>query len=143
MRSRPTASSRRRRSTGIRLSNIRLPAWTGRESRLAYLPPVGRAEHSSLAVLLDNRPCQMSTRCGMMRRLSMLALVLALLTVYVALTPLAYADPPDPLWIGGFYDDDDNDDSIFVITSHLATVEAPPLPSWIPLPRSEPFVVAD
>ena len=70
-------------------------------------------------------------------------MVLALLTVYAALTPLAYADPPDPLWIGGFYDDDDNDDSVFVITSHLVTVEALPLPSWIPLPRSEPFVVAD
>ena len=73
----------------------------------------------------------------------MLPLVLVLLVVYVALTPLAYADPPDPLWIGGFYDDDDNDDSVFVITSHLATVEPPPQPSWIPRPRSEPFVVAD
>jgi len=79
----------------------------------------------------------------MMRRLSTLPLLLALLTIYVALTPLAYADPPDPLWIAGFYDDDDNDDSVFVITSHLATVEPPPLPSWIPLPRSEPFAVAD
>lgn len=79
----------------------------------------------------------------MTRRLSMLPVVLALLAVYVALTPLAYADPPDPLWIGGVFDDDDNDDSIFVITSHLATVEALPQPSWTPLPRSEPFVVAD
>jgi hypothetical protein len=85
----------------------------------------------------------MSTLLDMIRRLSMLPMLLALLTVYVALTPLAYADPPDPLWISGFFDDDDNDDSVFVITSLLAAVEPPPLPSWTPLLTFEPFVVAE
>ncbi len=32
------------------------------------------------------------------------------------LTGLAYASPPDPTWIQGFYDDGDSDDVIFLIT---------------------------
>ena len=33
------------------------------------------------------------------------------------LQPLAYADPPDPTWIAGFWDDADFDDVVILITS--------------------------
>ena len=56
----------------------------------------------------------------------------ALLTVLVALTPLAYATPPDPTWVSGFFDADDNDDCVFLITSSLATVDTCPPRSWTP-----------
>jgi len=70
----------------------------------------------------------------MIARLPTFALLLALLTVLLALTPLAYATPPDPTWVSGFFDDDDNDDSVFLITSSLATVDTFPLRSWAPFP---------
>jgi hypothetical protein len=34
--------------------------------------------------------------------------------------PAAYADPPDPSWIGGFWDDDDFDTVIAFIASTCA-----------------------
>jgi hypothetical protein len=59
----------------------------------------------------------------MTRSVPLLALLVALLTVLVALTPLAYATPPDPTWVSGFFDNADNDDGVFLITSSLATVD--------------------
>jgi hypothetical protein len=50
------------------------------------------------------------------RRLPTLALVAALLTALLALTPLAHAEPPDPTWVSGFFDDDDNDNGVFLIS---------------------------
>jgi hypothetical protein len=44
----------------------------------------------------------------------LLGVVLVLLVG--GLTALAYASPPDPTWIHGFYDDGDSDDVIFLIT---------------------------
>jgi hypothetical protein len=70
----------------------------------------------------------------MVRRIPMLALVAALLTALVALTPLAYASPPDPAWVSGFFDDGDYDDAVFLITSSQATVDAFPLCCWTPFP---------
>ena len=70
----------------------------------------------------------------MARRVLMLALAATLLTVLVALTPLAYADPPDPTWVSGFFDGDDNDNGVFFITSSLATLDAFPLCCWTPFP---------
>jgi hypothetical protein len=55
---------------------------------------------------------------------------LALLLVLVALTPLAYATPPDPTWVSGFFDDDDNDNGVFLITSGTAALDPFPLCSW-------------
>ena len=51
----------------------------------------------------------------------LLPLLLLLLTA--ALTPLAYASPPDPTWISGFFDDGDADDAVFLITSITATLD--------------------
>ncbi len=59
----------------------------------------------------------------------------------VGLPTLAFADPPDPTWIGGYWDDDDFDDAVIAITAASA-VEAPPpvdmeLPLWVPVARVE------
>lgn len=53
--------------------------------------------------------------------------VLLLLGALVALTPLAYASPPDPTWIAGLYDDADYDDVILAVMSAAGALEAAPL----------------
>ena len=53
-------------------------------------------------------------------RAARIALVLFLLLGLAALTPLAYATPPDPSWVGGIYDDADYDDVVVLITSAAA-----------------------
>ena len=45
---------------------------------------------------------------------------LLVIAVLVALTPAAYADPPDPTWIGGFWDDDDFDNVVVTIVQTCA-----------------------
>ena len=59
-----------------------------------------------------------------------------LLVLLVGLVPAAYADPPDPSWIGGFWDDDDFDTVVAFIASASATfapsdVDADPCLVWI------------
>lgn len=79
----------------------------------------------------------------MTRRVPALALLVALLVALVALTPLAYAAPPDPTWISGFFDDDDNDNGVFFITSSLAALDPFPLCCWTPFPVFGPAVALD
>jgi hypothetical protein len=50
--------------------------------------------------------------------------VLAILVV--ALTPIAYTDPPDPTWLGGYWDDHDFDNVIAFIASASAIAASPP-----------------
>jgi hypothetical protein len=52
-----------------------------------------------------------------------LGAVLAILVV--GLTPIAYADPPDPTWLGGYWDDDDFDNVVAFIASAAAVVASP------------------
>lgn len=54
------------------------------------------------------------------------ALIL-LVGVIVALTPMAYASPPDPSWIRGLYDAGDFDDVVMLLTSGVGVVEPFPL----------------
>ena len=65
----------------------------------------------------------------MCRKICVFALVVALL----GLVPAAYADPPDPTWLGGYWDDDDFDNVVILIGKTCA-VEAPLLidsgPLW-------------
>jgi hypothetical protein len=70
----------------------------------------------------------------MMRRVRRLALLVALLAVLTVLTPLAYATPPDPTWVSGFFDDDDNDNGLCLITSSLAALDPFPLCGSTPFP---------
>jgi hypothetical protein len=51
------------------------------------------------------------------------ALALALLSSLLLLAPFAYASPPDPSWISGFYDDADFDNIIGLITSDAGVIE--------------------
>lgn len=97
----------------------------------------------------------------MIPRLSVTAL---LVLVLFALGPLASASPPDPGWIGGFYDAADYDDVVLAVTgmdpapplAPVVTVEfraiqlgfvAPPAPQaehpfslTAPAVRAPPFV---
>jgi hypothetical protein len=65
---------------------------------------------------------------------------LILLAVAAALPALAYASPPDPVWVSGIFDDDDADDVIQFIESATALVEplsfhiAPPTPVMVERP---------
>ena len=59
----------------------------------------------------------------MLRLRGMLGVVLAVLVV--GLTPIAYADPPDPTWLGGYWDDDDFDNVVAFIASAVAVVASP------------------
>lgn len=61
----------------------------------------------------------------MSTRLSRTILTLVVVALVLALTPLAYADPPDPSWIAGLWDDDDFDDVVGYITSAAGMLPAP------------------
>jgi hypothetical protein len=50
-------------------------------------------------------------------------LVVLLVGVILALTPLAYVETPDEVWRGGLFDDDDQDDAIVSVQMHLNAVE--------------------
>jgi len=47
-------------------------------------------------------------------------------TTLVALLPLAYASPPDPSWVAGFWDDADYDDVVILATSSCSIADAHP-----------------
>jgi hypothetical protein len=68
--------------------------------------------------------------------------VVLLVGALLALVPAAYADPPDPTWIGGYWDDADFDNVVIFIVSACA-VEVPLLtefgPLWTPLLGIEPL----
>ena len=51
-------------------------------------------------------------------------LVPALVGVLACVRTFAYASPPDPTWIGGFWEDDDYDDTVFQTTSFSAAENA-------------------
>ena len=68
----------------------------------------------------------------MIRRRGIFAIVLAILLA--GLTPIAYADPPDPTWIGGYWDDDDFDAAVDSIL-HTCAVE-PGSPADVGPPRA-------
>ena len=65
-------------------------------------------------------------------RRARLLLTLALLVALVGATPLAYSSPPDPVWVSGFFDDDDNDNGVCLLTSSQVTLDAFPLLAWTP-----------
>ena len=65
-----------------------------------------------------------------MRRHLVGVLWLVLAVVHAAVTPLAHASPPDPVWMDGFFDDDDDGNSILSITSSTATLDSFPRRNW-------------
>ena len=66
---------------------------------------------------------------------------LLLVALVLGLTPAAYADPPDPTWLGGYWDDDDFDTVVVFIASAFAIhipIEVNAEPLGIPIDRLEP-----
>ncbi len=79
----------------------------------------------------------------MTRRTSRRQPALVMLIVLVALMPLAYASPPDPVWVSGFFDNDDNDNGVFLVTSSHITLDPFPLLAWHPVRVFWPSFVQD
>jgi hypothetical protein len=68
-------------------------------------------------------------------------LVLVVVTLLIGLAPVAYGDPPDPTWIGGYWDDDDFDNVVVFISGICAIAVASSAdagPVWVPAVRAEP-----
>jgi hypothetical protein len=75
-------------------------------------------------------------------------LALSAATFLLLITPLSYLEQPDPLWIGGIWDDDDFDGVVVLVKSTEVPCDsdpvvvalepsryAPPIaPEWRPLP---------
>jgi len=61
-----------------------------------------------------------------------ICLVILLLCSIVSVTPLAFASPPDPSWIPGIYDEDDQDNVITLATSAFHAVVRPPIDAGRP-----------
>ncbi|PWU20483.1 MAG: hypothetical protein C5B48_12500 [Candidatus Rokuibacteriota bacterium] len=62
------------------------------------------------------------------------ALAVALIGATVALSGLAYASPPDPVWLTGVWDDDDADDVVVFLAFAVGLVGfAPPNPLLVPI----------
>jgi hypothetical protein len=68
------------------------------------------------------------------------ALGLLLFVCLTSVTALAYASPPDPTWIDGFYDDADADDVIVSLSWAAWIVELAEPTSLAPLLATVPFV---
>ena len=55
---------------------------------------------------------------------SRLVLIVLVLTILVALVPLAHTSPPYPTWMPGLWDNADYDDVVLLVTSEIGFVEA-------------------
>jgi hypothetical protein len=59
-------------------------------------------------------------------RFARAAFAVLVVFLFAGLTPAAYADPPDPIWLAGYWDDDDFDDAIVFIMATSAIDALPP-----------------
>jgi len=64
------------------------------------------------------------------------ALVFLLFVCLISLAPLAFASPPDPTWMDGFFDDLDFDDVVVSLSWAAWAVEVDLLASLTPVPVS-------
>jgi hypothetical protein len=55
-----------------------------------------------------------------------LLVLAALLPALLVLAPLAYASPPDPVWVSGFFDGGDHDDVVVLVVSTGAATDTSP-----------------
>ena len=59
-------------------------------------------------------------------------LVVLVALLLTGLPTLAYTDPPDPLWINGYWDDDDFDNVVvFILATCAVQVETPASPGLL------------
>src|SRR5215470_11889774 len=59
----------------------------------------------------------------------------SLVVTLILIAPIAFASPPDPIWIAGIYDGADGDDVVTLVYETVG-VEAASLGSILPLPRA-------
>jgi len=52
------------------------------------------------------------------------SLAILLLSVVLALPPIAHAAPTDPVWISGLYDDNDYDDVVLFIIGAVSAIDS-------------------
>jgi len=76
-----------------------------------------------------------------LRRRLALGTVPTLLFLSAVLTSMAYASPPDPSWINGFYDGDDLDDVVDQVTSGSGAIELTPFAELVALPPFTAWVI--
>ena len=82
------------------------------------MPGHCRSRARPFRAMLDSAP-RPAPSCAV--RLS--RLLALLLVVFIAgLAPAAYATPPDPSWLGGYWDDDDFDDVVLLLEGTVAVV---------------------
>lgn len=76
-------------------------------------------------------------------RAAVAVLIVALVS---GITPAAYADPPDPTWIAGYWDDDDFDNAVVFIVDACALdvpSQAGSAPLFVPVARVPPAETVD
>src|SRR5215813_15600845 len=71
-----------------------------------------------------------------------IAALLPIVAVLILLPTIAFANPPDPSWITGIYDDADGDDSVFPDYQPIAAVAVSQQPFLSPFYLSERFLVS-
>ena len=54
-------------------------------------------------------------------------------SAFTVLTTMAFASPPDPIWIAGFWDDADYDDVVILVASASGVVEPDSFVRAVPL----------
>ena len=69
------------------------------------------------------------------------AIALSTASALIALATLAYASPPDPVWVRGIYDDADYDDIVASIASGVAVVEASAPVGGRPIEHVAPYLL--
>ena len=68
-------------------------------------------------------------------------LAFAVLVVVLVLGPMAFSSPPDQLWLGGIWDDDDWGDVSLFMTAHSPALSAMAVWDAAPVSSSVVFVV--
>jgi hypothetical protein len=74
-----------------------------------------------------------------LRRIVLAVVVAAL---FAAVIPAAYTEPPDPTWLAGYWDDDDLDDLVVLVTATPAIDARCPVraePIWMAIERVQPL----
>src|SRR5207253_10421125 len=68
-------------------------------------------------------------------------LAFAVLVVVLVLGPMAFSSPPDQLWLGGIWDDDDWGDVSLFMTAHSPALSAMAVWDAAPVSSSVVFVL--
>jgi hypothetical protein len=96
--------------------------WLGLPAGLEMATAAGDERASSPCMLDGGGNVALSSH---MQQLGWRVLVVILACLLIGVTPLAHSDPPDPLWLAGFWDDDDFDNVVIAVTAATAVIVEP------------------